>query len=1763
MKKLLILLLAILVNGAARAQLGHGKVYNFENVAYSGKSMSLATSDLVGITNKNNADYSQLWYVEEIGSTYTLRNLMSGQYLRSSNGTSAKWTMVNDVDDNCKFNCYTAGSGHTLRASNTTDSYHYMHLAASQGNNVVGWEMNAGASQWTITEVSISASDLQANWDKVAEFNPNTTQIQNYKNSLAVIFSDKACTKLNATYASMSEATLKSNSHFLALSKTLQDMVLKVKAGDWSENNAVAGKQGWNDEYAQRFRVQLYEPYNNPGDAASVLRINAHTNLNNPTGIYANNRQALYIMVEGQIEDGAELYLASWTGHGKPGNDHRAGVRLYEGLNVVPFYTDNTATCINYVVNTFDTSKSGMDARLRKLSDYDNLKIHIEGGHITGYYNKLGDALWGEGDNAADWDYCAARANQTDLTVLGKYITLQFPLKDADTEGNKGMDYYLTGKNNVESIIDEWDNIMLWERLVMGLLDQTTIEANAKKSPYSDRPYVFEYSDNDTDAFGSDYADYYNVHGLSFGVGGSSYMYGSWDHCGYHYNTMSSVIQDLPNGAGVHWGPGHEIGHQHQGPLNMNGLTEVTNNLFANVVLWYYGETTSRVNGTEGSLSNVLAAYNTEGSDFYTNNIWALTHMYYKLFLYYHVLGKNTKFYPRLFEMLRKDPMQIAYEQSGVTSLLHFYKKCCMAAGEDLTEFFRAYGFFRVMDNRLVGDYSNSVYTQTQEEIDAAIAEVKALNYAENHSVLFINDATGETIKSHKGDDLELYGETTVCAEVGSYASYSNATAPQYTYAYDGETITMNGTGGVGFAIYNEKGEIIAFSDKKNFTISDETALLLTSEKATIAIVDADGSHVEATNLVDACGEDQLRTMLETLLDNALKIVALKDETGKKVGYYKAASIQSLEQACGVAKDIYDAYAVASYQPVYKMLQMEMAKVLADADAQIVLTEGNAYRLVNYAYKDRSMSIDSKNIVIGEITNNASDAQMWYFEASSEMGKWFVKNKSTRTYAKSISTSQPLDASAATTSEAAAYQLRSLGDGLFALVENNGMHCASSQSYNVVGWGVDASATQWYITAVEVDEEAILRKDLQKLMEQTEELIDEMGDVSEQKLALTESDYKSNAECKNTTYGDQFTSYSVLCDNNTNTFFHSDYSNQAPKEYHYIRMDVGSGQELMKFKMHYTTRGSGNVCAPTSVVIEGSNNDSDWTELMAVNSGLPTSNNASHTFDVLGDGNAYRYVRIVVKTTNGGQDANGYQYFAMSELGLSKFVATPVAEYASLAQKLQSTHDVLAYLKETVAVDATKDQCTTAYNTLKAKYDALAEAKKTVDNAPLVAKKAELKELIDLTKNLVDRCGSISYMDEGALKLQTTNENGAFYLSTNAPEPTEGPIENLVDGDNNTYFHSAWSVDVNQVHHLMVKVADVDITNSFNFTYFCQRGPFPYEIKVYGATDKNGAFELIKTFSKDDATNALPTTANVNWTSDDVVPAKAYRYLRFDVTNSGADGIDANPKGEYCFAMSEFGVAITEDYSVKLNGVGSVTKEQLVDAYVQNQKAEGIYNYSVFLSDVEDALAELTAKYEVLYEAANTYKVTVSSAGYASFYAPVALTLPEGLTAYAVKTVNGKAATLEEMDGIAANQGAILRGESKTYSLTVGVVESDWNGNLLKGSAANTYVEGEAYVLAVKDGKVGMYKTALNKNASGGAGTTHFLNNAGKAYLPASVIVSSARFLVFNFGTETGIVETENGNMNTENVETFDLSGRRVENAKKGIFIVNGKKVIK
>lgn len=247
----------------------------------------------------------------------------------------------------------------------------------------------------------------------------------------------------------------------------------------------------------------------------------------------------------------------------------------------------------------------------------------------------------------------------------------------------------------------------------------------------------------------------------------------------------------------------------------------------------------------------------------------------------------------------------------------------------------------------------------------------------------------------------------------------------------------------------------------------------------------------------------------------------------------------------------------------------------------------------------------------------------------------------------------------------------------------------------------------------------------------------------------------------------------------------------------------------------------------------------------------------------------------------------------------------------------------------------------------------------------------------------------------------------------------------------------------------------------------------------------------------------------------------------------------------------------------------------------ENPKVKGAYSLksssvSNWLSDWGGIGGGQNSTYEAwTFEPVEELPITISSAGYATFYSPVAVTLPEeGLKAYYVSnTENGKAQMTDINGTIPANTGVILKGSEGTYELTIATetsVASD-ETNLLTGTVASAYVEEDSYVLSMQTEGVGFYKAKKNftvaENGTGakvaeGATGTHFLNNGFKAYLPKPEgTPDAARFFVFDFGTETAIEGIEADN--TADAVVYDLAGRRVQKAQKGLYIVNGKKVVK
>ena len=162
---------------------------------------------------------------------------------------------------------------------------------------------------------------------------------------------------------------------------------------------------------------------------------------------------------------------------------------------------------------------------------------------------------------------------------------------------------------------------------------------------------------------------------------------------------------------------------------------------------------------------------------------------------------------------------------------------------------------------------------------------------------------------------------------------------------------------------------------------------------------------------------------------------------------------------------------------------------------------------------------------------------------------------------------------------------------------------------------------------------------------------------------------------------------------------------------------------------------------------------------------------------------------------------------------------------------------------------------------------------------------------------------------------------------------------------------------------------------------------------------------------------------------------------------------------------------------------------------------------------------------------------------------------PEGTQVFKVN-LTGTAIEMTEITDriVKSGQGVVLK-KTASGSITMTPTSSNgsgnWTGNSLTGTMTSITNPGNAYVLNYKAATgAGFYKLS----ASGTIG-------ANKAYLTYSGGGSSAPSF-FGFDGNTTSINEVRGKMEDVSGEYYDLQGRRVSQPAKGLYIVNGKKVV-
>ncbi len=229
----------------------------------------------------------------------------------------------------------------------------------------------------------------------------------------------------------------------------------------------------------------------------------------------------------------------------------------------------------------------------------------------------------------------------------------------------------------------------------------------------------------------------------------------------------------------------------------------------------------------------------------------------------------------------------------------------------------------------------------------------------------------------------------------------------------------------------------------------------------------------------------------------------------------------------------------------------------------------------------------------------------------------------------------------------------------------------------------------------------------------------------------------------------------------------------------------------------------------------------------------------------------------------------------------------------------------------------------------------------------------------------------------------------------------------------------------------------------------------------------------------------------------------------------------------------------------------------------ENNYSSLSFSYNPTSAEVSQGYVVLTSGCQYLYsiklEKLDYFTTaTIGSTGWATFsnIAPVDFTNLSGVVSAAIVTGNdGNAINTTAVTGTAAaGTGLLLNAAAGTYSIPVATTGTDYSGsNKLVAVSSEKTVSTESgytnYVLAsVNDAAVFQY-------ISGTSATV----GAGKAYL--HLPVSAGAPMLFIDQSTTGINKVEAQEAQQKG-EYYNLAGQRVAQPTKGLYIVNGKKVI-
>ncbi len=834
---------------------------------------------------------------------------------------------------------------------------------------------------------------------------------QTYYAEFKKYFTDGSCSELAVPYSAMTDEEL-----MTVLGNTpaeLVDIALKVKNNSWAPRE-------------KEFRVAEYEPHSNVYQWSNILKTYQYTSLQHPTGIRATAGDTLMIFIDENLPQGMFIKMeeivkndpfAAWDVVGSE-------KYLVKGLNFITVTQPDAILFITYSITT--DKENGI-----KLSHFPNVKIHIEGGEVNGYFDV-------RRHTDEDWrDMLANHFKHYSVQVKGERVLFHMELANIAK----------VCPNTITDAIGWWDQCLKWQHELMG----------------ADKYY-----------------DYWNNLLMARDGHEGAYMYATSNYTYYEWETIKDILpwETVYNNPGQMWGPAHEIGHINQGAINIVSCTEASNNLFSNVQLFRVGKTTTRGSG----LNVCRDDFNNKIPFPQREDVIGKSRMFYQLYLYFHAAGKDTTFYPRLFEELRNDPLMKGSITNAKNDQLKFAEKCCEVAQMDLSEFFEAWGFFEPMDNVLIGDYGNYNVTLTEEDAAASRERMQQYSRKGGH-LMFIEDRIKP---SKRTDGVEGYridfNEEYAIGKMGSTGQWEDyidesVEARGYYYKRVSNNIAISTAedagGALGFKLYNaETGELLDFNN--NYVLRIPTAH--TNSPLRVVAVQADGSDYEIPNVADSDSEEMQLEALNSVLATAKTILG-KKTTGREIGYFYSDALTELEAlynsalAAAENKDT----SLHTYKEWAELINNEIERLTNDIDARAYLKELDVYRIINAKEKSCQLCYDQYGLKANKSNQTpvTSGDKKWLFESTGGMHHYYIKN-SNGLYINDYEIGVGTSCSGTDRSTAVVFKANYLNDGkIYFTTKKEGAYLALNSDNNVICSTELIETALWTIVRVEANNTGI------------------------------------------------------------------------------------------------------------------------------------------------------------------------------------------------------------------------------------------------------------------------------------------------------------------------------------------------------------------------------------------------------------------------------------------------------------------------------------------------------------------------------------------------------------------------------------------------------------------------------------------------------------------------------------------------------------------